>query len=216
MKQLFTHNIGWKLVSLLAAFLVWWSIGNDTDLATILSAPVQFREYPKNLEISSAIVESIDIDARGPAGQLRDLRTARLSAIVDFSSVKEAGERTFTLTSKEVRLPRGVELVRTIPAQLRFTFENRTSRQLKVDVPLVGTVPDGLVVSKIEVFPPALPVTGPESRVSAARNALADPVDLSRVHADTQQQVAVYVVEPQVRFVVKPQVTVKIHVEHRH
>lgn len=216
MKNLFTHNIGWKLVSLLAAFVVWWSIGNDTDLATILSAPVQFREYPKNLEISSATVESIDIEARGPAGQLRDLRTARLSAIVDLSSVKEAGERTFTLTGKEVKLPRGVELVRTIPAQLRFTFENRTSRELKVDIPLVGELPDGVTVVKIDILPPTLPITGPESRVRAARNALADPIDMSKIRADTQQQVAVYVAEPEVRFVVKPQVTVKIHVERKH
>jgi YbbR domain-containing protein len=211
-----THNMGWKLLSLMAGFIVWWSIGNDPDLATILPAPVQFRDYPKELEISSAIVDSVDVEARGTSGQLRDLRNTRLSAIVDLSSVNVPGERTFTLTSKEVKLPRGVQLVRTIPAQLRFTFEKRTTRELKVDVPVSGELPAGLVLGSIQVFPPALAITGPESRVRAAKNAVADPVDLSQIVADTQLDSAVYVAESEVRFVTKPQVTVKIHVERKH
>src|SRR5207248_1852412 len=139
-----THNFGWKLLSLMAAFLIWWYIANDPDLATFLSAPVQFRNYPKDLEISSAIISTVDVEARGPAGQLRDLRTAHLSAVIDFSAVKTPGERTFTLTSKEVQLPRGVELVRTVPAQLRFTFEQRATRELTVDVARTGNLPRGL------------------------------------------------------------------------
>ena len=211
-----THNFGWKLLSLLGGVLVWWSLANEPDLATILSAPVQFRNYPKNLEISSAITDSIDVEARGPASQLRDLRTGRLSAIVDFSSVKAPGERTFTLTAREVKLPRGLELVRTIPAQLRFTFENRASRELKVDVRFSGDLPAGLSVARADAFPPALTITGPESRVLAAKNAVTDLIDLRQVTGDTQQQVAVYVAEPEVRMVNKPQVTVKIRLEPKH
>ena len=77
--RLLTHNFGWKLLSLLGGFLVWLSIGNDPDLATILSAPVQFKNYPKDLEISSVITDTIDVETRGPSGLLRDLRSARLS-----------------------------------------------------------------------------------------------------------------------------------------
>ena len=214
--RLLTHNFGWKLLSLLGGFLVWLSIGNDPDLATILSAPVQFKNYPKDLEISSVITDTIDVETRGPSGLLRDWRSARLSAVIDLSNVKVAGERTFTLTSKEVKLPRGVELVRTIPAQLRFTFENRASRELRVDVPVSGELPAGITGITTEVVPPTLTITGPESRVRAAKNAVTDPIDLSQVRGDSRQQVAVYVAESQVRFFTTPQVTVKIHAERRH
>jgi YbbR domain-containing protein len=208
-----THNLGWKLLSLLAAFLVWWNIANDPDLATFLSAPVQFRNYPNDLEISSTIVDTIDVEARGPSGQLRDLRNSHFSAVIDFSTVKTPGERTFTLTGKEVQLPRGVQLVRTVPAQLRFTFERRATRELKIDVPTFGVLPVGLSLIGIEAYPPALTVTGPESRVHAASNAVTDPLDLRQVTASVDRHMSVYVSEPEVRIVNTPQVTVKIHVE---
>lgn len=208
-----THNFGWKLLSLLVAFLVWWNIANDPDLAMFLSAPVQFRNYPKDLEISSNIVDTIDIETRGPAGQLKDLRSTRLSAVIDFATVRVPGERTFTLTSKEVQLPRGVELVRTVPAQLRFIFERRVTRELKIDVPVSGVLAEGISLKNIEVYPPALTVTGPESRVRSASNAVTDPLDLRQINGDTERHMSVFVSEPEVRIVNTPQVTVKIHTQ---
>jgi YbbR domain-containing protein len=211
-----THNFFWKLLSLVAAFLVWWNIANDPDLATFLSTPVQFRNYPSDLEISSPIIDAINIEARGPSGKLRELREAHPPAVIDFSTVKTPGERTFTLTQKDVKLPYGVELVRTVPAQLRFTFEHRARRELKVDVLTVGVLPAGLSMARMEVYPPAVAVTGPESRVRAAGNAVTDPVDLSQVSADVQRNLSVYVSEPEVRILHTPQVTVKIHVVSAH
>ncbi len=221
MIKLLTENFWWKVASLVAACIVWYSLANQPDSATILSAPVQFRNYPKQLEISSTIVESINIEARGPANLLRDLREARLSAAIDFASVKAPGERTFTLTSREVKLPRGVQLVRTIPAQLRFTFERTAKRPLKVDVTLSGALPPGYTVAKVEIYPPALEIAGPESSVMAAKDAVSDPFDLGQIQVDGnggegQQHLAVFNEEPEVRFVTAPQVTVKVRVQKTH
>ncbi|MDE3196152.1 MAG: YbbR-like domain-containing protein [Acidobacteriota bacterium] len=212
MRELLTRNLGLKLVSLVMAVIVWQNIASEPELATILSAPVEYKNYPKDLEISSNIVESVDIEARGPSGRLRDISNGRLSAIVDFSTVKAPGERTFTLTSAQLNLPRGIELIRIIPAQLRFRFEHRATRVLAVQVPYSGVLPAGVSILSTQVTPPTLTITGPESRVAAVQRAVSDPVDLTQVTADTQQQVSVYIAEPEVRFVGAPQVTVKIHV----
>ena len=221
MTNVLTRNFWWKVFSLTAACAVWYSMANQPDSATILSAPVQFRNYPKDLEISSQIVESINIEARGPANRLRDLREARLTAVIDFASVKVPGERTFTLTAREVSLPRGVQLVRTIPAQLRFSFEHSARRPLKIEVPFSGSLPAGYTVSRVEIFPPALEIAGPESRVLAAKNAVSDPFDLGQVHVDggsgeAQEHLAVFNEEPEVRFVTSPQVTVTVRVQRAH
>ena len=207
-----TDNIGWKLLSLLAAFFIWVNVASEPELSTILSAPVEYKNYPKDLEISSGIVESIDVEAHGPAGLLRELTDSRLAAIVDFGSVRSAGERTFTLTSAEVKLPRGIQLIRIIPAQLRFDFEHRLTRSIPVEVPLSGALGPGLKLLGETVTPASLGIAGPQSHVEAVDKASSDPVDLSTIAATTTQVVSVYIGEPQVRFVNTPQVTVSIRV----
>jgi YbbR domain-containing protein len=213
MMHLLTDNLGWKLLSLVAAFFIWVNIASEPELSTIIAAPVEYKNFPKNLEISSDIVETIDVEAHGPAGQLRDVSDSHLAAIVDFSSVNAPGERTFTLTATEVKLPRGIQLLRIIPAQLRFDFEHRQTRSIPVQVPFSGKLAPGLRMVSHTVTPATLMIAGPESRVQAVLKAECDPFDLTHVKADTAQKLSVYVGEPQVRFLATPQVTVSIHVE---
>jgi YbbR domain-containing protein len=208
-----TRNPGWKLLALVAAFGVWMNVASEPELATIVSVPVQYSDSPKDLEISSNIVESIDVEARGPAGQLRTLSDSHIAAVVDLASVKDPGERTFTLTASELKLPRGIELIRTIPAQLRFTFEKRTTRAVPVKVAFSGKLPAGFAIAQVEVEPPELTIAGPESHVLSSKQLVSDPFDLTGVTGDTQRSLAVYAAEAEVRIVSTPQVTVKIHIQ---
>jgi hypothetical protein len=210
-----TQHLGWKLFSLVAAFVVWISVASEPELATVVSVPVEYNNFPRDLEISSDILETIDVEARGPAGELRSLADSRIAVIVDFASVKAPGERTFTLTGAELKLPRGIELIRTIPAQLRFTFERRDTRAVPIEIPFSGKLARGLSVAQVDIEPPQLRIVGPESRVTAAKKLKSDPFDLTNVTGDTQETLAVYAAEPQVRFIGAPQVTVKIHVAGR-
>ncbi len=212
MIRFLTQNLIWKLLALVAAFGIWWNVSNEPDLATIVSVPVEYKNFPKNLEISSDIVEAIDLEARGPSGQLRNLHNSPIAAIIDFATVQAPGERTFTITTNELKLPRGIEMVRTIPAQLRFKFERSATREVPVTVPFSGTLPPGLYISSTDVEPPQLEIAGPESHVLGSGKLTADPFDLTNVSGDTQQTLSVYAAESEVRILTKPQVTVKIRV----
>ncbi len=213
--QFLTRNLVWKLLSLVVAFFFWMNVASEPDLATIISVPVEYNNFPGGLEISSKIVESIDVEARGPAGQLRSLQDSRIAAVVDFSTVNAPGERTFTLTAKQLNLPRGITLIRTIPAQLRFTFEKQLTREVSVNVKFSGKLPQGLSVAEVDVEPQELSITGPESRVRESKELVSDPFDLTGVTDDTQETLGVYEAEPEVRILDAPQVTVKIHIQHK-
>src|SRR5215831_11886656 len=116
--HLFFRNLGWRLLSLAIAAMVWITIHREPVIFSVLPAPVQFKNVPPDLESSSDIVESVDLETRGPAELLRTLSERKVAVVLDFSSVHEPGERTFTLARKDTTLPRGVELVRFIPSQL--------------------------------------------------------------------------------------------------
>lgn len=213
MIHLITDNLWWKLFALVAAFAVWLNVASEPELATIVSVPVEYNNYPKDLEISSNIVESIDVEARGPSDQLRSLRDAHIAAVIDFASVKDPGQRTFTVTPAELKLPRGIQLVRAIPAQLRFRFERKITRAVPISVAWSGKLPLGLAVGTVEIEPPDLTIAGPESHVLDSKKLLADPFDLTGISGDTERKLAVYSPEPEVRILGAPQVTVKIRVQ---
>ncbi len=105
--RLLTQHWGWKLFALAASFAIWLNVASEPDLTAIVVVPVEYSNFPRDLEISSTIVDSVDLEASGPAPQMRNLGEAKIPAVLDFSSVTEPGERTFTLTAKEIRLPRG-------------------------------------------------------------------------------------------------------------
>jgi YbbR domain-containing protein len=213
--QFLTRNLLWKLVALIAAFAIWINVSNEPELATIVTVPVEYNHFPRDLEISSPIVDSINVEARGPSGQLRNLHDSRIAAIIDFSSVKAPGQRTFTVTTAELKLPQGIQLLRTIPAQLRFTFDYHATREVPVNVPFSGTIPEGYVVTGIETQPPVLQIAGPRSQVLSTAKLAADPFDLTNVKSDTQQTLSVFAAEPEVRILTRPQVRVKVHVVQR-
>jgi len=206
------RNFGWKLLSLAIATLVWIAVYREPEMTSVLPAPVQFKNIPRNLEISSDIVESVDLETQGPAGLLRDLSEKRVSVVLDLTSVRDPGERTFTIDRVNTNLPRGVDLVRVIPSQLRFTFEPRIVRNVPVEPQVSGTLPAGLHVIKLISTPLALAVIGPESKVRRLSALRTDPVDLNGITEDKNVRVTAFLPNPQLRFNASPEVTVRVAV----
>ena len=115
-----TQNLGWKAGSLVIATLLWISVSNEPELSTFQSVPVEYKQMPQNLEISSDVDETVRLELRGPSGRLHDLRDAKLAVVLDFSAVHQPGDRTFPIDERNVSLPRGIRLVRAIPGRLQF------------------------------------------------------------------------------------------------
>jgi YbbR domain-containing protein len=204
------RNFGWKLLSLALAMLVWVAISREPEMTTVLAAPVQFKNIPSALEISSEIVESVDLEIRGPAGLLRNLSEKRVSVVLDFSGVHEPGERTFTINRASTNLPRGVALVRVIPSQLRFTFERVLVREIPVNPQGSGSPAPGVRVVNLLPTPARLAVSGPESKVRNLSTLRTDPVDLNGISEDKNVRVTAYLPNSQVRFQGAPEVTVRV------
>ena len=119
---LVTRNIGWKLLSLAIALVVWGVVANEPEIATFATVGVEYRNLPEDLEIASDPVTSVKLELRGPSGQLSG--SVSPEVILDMSDVR-TGDRTFPIGDGSVKLVRGVQLVRAIPSEVRFRFERR-------------------------------------------------------------------------------------------
>lgn len=208
-----TKNIGWRLISLVIAYLIWMNVATEPEMATIITAPVQYRDAGNNLEISSELVDRVELETRGPSGLLRNLSNARTAVILDFADVKDPGQRTFTITRSSTNLPRGVELLRATPAQIRLTFERRLRKTVPVHVRFLGSLKGGQQILGFVVIPPMEEIYGPASQVQRVTAVETDSIDLGSVDRNhTAVRESVFVPEPKVRFSGPPEVTVKINI----
>lgn len=120
-------NPGWRLLSLVLAFVIWMNVATEPEMSTFVSAPLQFKDPPETLQVAGRPGENVQLETRGSSGQLRDLANSHPVITFDFSSVHEPGDRIFPITRNEVNLPRGVELIRAIPSEVHFHFERRAA-----------------------------------------------------------------------------------------
>jgi YbbR domain-containing protein len=206
-------NLGWKLLSLALAVLLWLTFASAPEVATSLAVPVEFQHIPAELEIVSNLPERVQLQVQGAAGKLDALDLSAISVVLNLSDVRSPGQRTFTLDSHNVRLPLGVRLIRAVPGQLRVEFERRASAEVPVRVRFSGPPPHGYHVRRFEVHPAKLTVLGPESRVRQVEYAETDPVELEPKAGEQEHRVNAFVREPQVRFATPPLVRVKVLLE---
>jgi hypothetical protein len=212
------ENFWWKAASLLIAVTIWSVVANEPELATFATVRLEYRNLPEDLEIASGPVTSVTLELRGPSGELRGLgesvgETLRPSVILDISGV-QPGERTFTIGDGNVRLARGVHLVRAIPSEVRLDFERHAEREVKV-VPRFTDGQSGYAVTRYDVSPSVLRIAGPASHVARVGAAVTDPINLSSAVGVAEFRVNAFVEDSYVRFLRSPQVVVTVTVRKK-
>jgi YbbR domain-containing protein len=207
-----TRNLGWKLASLAAACALWLAMAGSKESTMSITAPVQYRNVPTALQISSDMAEQVHVVLRGPSLTLYRLRNGVLPLTIDLSSVRGPGERTFTLTGENLDLPSGVLLERAIPGQIRLTLETRISRRVAVKVRF-SNIPEGMKVSSVTTTPEMLTIIGPETRVSRIEEVETDPIDLRMLNARGEAATTAYCKDPHVNFTTSPQIVAHVTLE---
>ena len=211
MRSFFTRNIGWKLLSLGAAVLLWIAVASEPEVSSFISVRVEYQNLAAGVEINSDVADSVILEVRGPSGELRGLpETRRLYGVVLDMSDVGPGQHTFTIAGGNVRLPRGVQLVRSVPAQVRMNLERSAIRAVPVEVRLAAGLPPQLQVVSATSKPASLSIAGPASRVARVTHAETDPIDLKPVAGIAEYHVNAYVSDPRVRFRDPARVTVKV------
>jgi hypothetical protein len=213
MIRFLTDNLGWKLLSLAIAVALWLGYVGEAEIGTSLATPLQYRNLPRELEVSTDFADRVYLKVRGPATRLSAASLGQSAIILDLSGVTRPGERTFSINSSNVVLPAGVELVSVIPSQVRLTFERRGSREVGVEIRFAGPPPPGYRVAEQHAIPDRLRIVGPQSRLDTVRTAQTDPIDLSNTFADAEFRVPVYLSDSYVRLERDGPVTVKVRVE---
>lgn len=198
-KRHVVHNFGLKLLSLVLATGLWFMISRDEQPAEVaVRAPVVFQHVPSQLEISSESIPEAQIRVRGPERAIRQLRGNDVQAEIDLSGV-QSGQRTFDLTSHQVRHPRELEVVQVVPSQLHIAFDTKLSREVEIKPLVTGVFPDGYDIVDRKADPPRVIITGPRQHVERIDAAKTDVIDATGTMGTASFSTNVYVSDPLVQ-----------------
>jgi hypothetical protein len=121
--RVLTRNLGWKLLAVTLAGLLWIAVEGEPELLTVQSVPVYYRNVEPSLALIANPPPTVRIQLRGPADVLGRDNVANVAVLLDLAGVTEPGEKTFTISHENVSLPAGVNFVRSDPPELKLHLD---------------------------------------------------------------------------------------------
>ncbi len=210
--KLLTQNLGWKLLSLLLAVGLWLAIAREPEVATSLSAPVEFKNMRDDLDISGNLPDRVRLEVRGPSGRLSRDNLSAVAVVLDLSDA-QAGERTYSIRGRNLNLPTGVAFYRALPSQLTLRFDQLAIKQEPI-LPVFVNKPTSYRIVSQEFTPAKVRIRGSGDRVQAIEQVKTDPMDLSGVAGEKVFHTHLNVGDPQVRLLDAPaEITVRVKLE---
>jgi YbbR domain-containing protein len=212
MKQLFSQNLGWKLLALALAVGLWLAIAREPEVATSLSVPVEFKNMRDDLDISGNLPDRVRLEVRGPSGRLSRDNLSEVAVVLDLADA-QAGERTYSVRGRNLNLPSGVVFYRAVPSQLTLRFDQLAVKEEPIQPVFVNQPASYRVVSQ-EFAPLKVRIRGSEDRVQAINLVKTDPMDLSGVAGEKIFHTHLNVGDPQVRIIDgSADITVRVKLE---
>jgi YbbR domain-containing protein len=179
-KDLFTRNRGLKLLSFLLALLIWIILipEEKTYSDKTVTVPLETRNVPPDMELVEKPAATIEVTVRARNRLLNELLSSDLSARLDLGRAS-IYQDIYPLNASMIMVPPGAEVIGISPNMVRLKLEKTKQMDLEIAPMIVGKVPEGLRIVKIEVTPPRVPVIGPESKIRTKDKVSTSPVDVS-------------------------------------
>jgi len=180
-----TNNFGWKLLSILFAFLLWLIIVNVED-------PLTTRTFSdiEVTKINEAIITSEKKAIEYRDGELVTVKVRGKRSVVDRMTADDiyayADLEKKSITGAidiQIELPNNITIVEKQPTMMMVKLENIVTVQKEVQPYMEGEPQDGYVYLDPIVTPNYIEVEGPESQVALIKSVLV-PVNVEGVTRD--------------------------------
>jgi len=126
--RVLTRNLGWKLLSVLLAVLLWVAVEGEPELVTVQSVPVFYRNVEPALALVASHPATVRVELRGPSDVLSRENLSNVALLLDLAGQAEPGEKVFPISRANVTLPAGVNFVRSDPSQLTLHLDRAPAK----------------------------------------------------------------------------------------
>ncbi len=192
------QHLGLKLLSLGLAVLLWMTVAGEETVERVMRVPLELQQFPPGLEITGEVPTTVDVRVRGGSGVLSRVGAGDVVAVIDLRTAR-SGQRLFTVTPEQMRVPFGVEVVQILPSAIAMSFEPSAVRQVRVMPAVDGRPAPGYIVGSTSVDPAQVEIIGPESAVRHATQAMTESVSVSGARGPVREVVSIGMLDPALR-----------------
>lgn len=205
-KAMLTENLNLKLLSFAFALVLYSLVHGGQDSRGSISVDLEVNLPPESGDkvFIGTIPRDVRIFVRGSAQTIDNLRGGAVHMILDLTRSPER----VVFNEKMVRLPDGmrVEIEQFEPPSIDLKWEQRVTRDVPVQVSVVGAPADGYVVkSPLVAEPKSVKVRGPQSDVMVLQHVRADAFDVRALAAEGEYPRQLAIEKPNPRLQIDPQ-----------
>jgi YbbR domain-containing protein len=206
---------GLRLLALGIAVGIWFNASVEDRLVSsekVVEAIVAYNR-PNGFMLINP-VQNVNVRVSGSKKAIRQLSPYMVNVSVDLGQ-RQTGVAMISLTSENVLLPDGLEVVSIEPNAIRVDLEKEVTERLPVVARLTGRPAAGAKVGQPEVIPNQILVIGPEPMLARVDSLSTRPVNLDgRDKTFEEPDVAVVLPDPLIQIVPPPStVTVTVPIE---
>jgi YbbR domain-containing protein len=215
LRRLFLRNWGLKLFSFIIALVLWLTLIPDDKIfdEKMLTVRLDVHNIPSGMALVERPPSTVNVIIRAPKRRIGQFTDANVHAVLDLREAK-VDMQDYYLNENMVRTPDGAEIKEIFPPQVKLKLEKYVEEMLEVEPDIMGELPEGLGVAKIEVIPSRVRVRGPESKVNKNDKVKTMPVDISALTEPTEVEANLILPNPDVRLVSsRPTVIVRILIQ---
>lgn len=178
-----TQNVGYRLVSLFIALLLWVWVQSEQRVEDRVRAKVRWV-LPPGMALVEPPIEQATLTVEGVQALVRSLNQRDLVIEVDLSRAEE-GDVAVDLSQRKVNeLPAQLNVLAIAPAQLRVTLDRMFKRKVSIAAATVGVPPEGYRVAAVTVEPSRAEIEGPVSVLRGLEKISTEDVDLGGLRED--------------------------------
>jgi len=213
LKVLFLENALLKIAALVFAIALWFLVVGEKRTEVGFLIPLEFKNLPGDMIIAGEPLHEIEVRVLGSKKILANLSPVQLTATLDLSTAKE-GINSFIISSRDIKIPKGVKVIKINPASLLIHIEPQIiSKGIRVKVKLTGSPARGISIKGISVKPDTVKIFGAQARLKDMEEIYTVPMDINGIRKDKTAVIAIHLNDAGLKRVEPDTVRVKITVE---
>ncbi len=173
-------DVAVKTSFLILAIVIWFFFAGEKESVISYTAPIEFRNLPKSLELMSVSDDRAEVQVAGSRRLILQLKPEEISLWLNLANSRP-GKNSYALTRNNISVPPGFNVIKINPHEIAVVMEERETRTVEVIPQWEGTLPEDKKLVSFRLTPDRVEVFGAPSVLKAITNMKTEPIDLSGI-----------------------------------